>query len=158
LNLDVLAPALPFAAPALAAGLLLVAVARELHSGEIPNPLVLAGVLSGLGLGLVDGDLAQHGVGLFLALGIGVWLYRRGAAGGGLVKLFGGVGALLGGLVAVLTAVFAALAWGAIYLAETRGPLKRVDDGRGSAVPGSPVLAFGALLAWLLVTFVLDRP
>jgi Flp pilus assembly protein protease CpaA len=154
---DDLTSYLPFAAPVLTGTLLLVAVVSELRTGDIPNPLVLLGIAAGLGLGLVDGDLAQHGVGFFLALGIGVWLYRRGGAGGGLVKLFAGVGALLGGLVAVLAAVFAALAWGAMYLAETRGPLKR-DDGRGSAVPGSPVLAFGALLAWLLVTFVLDRP
>lgn len=90
-------PALAFlAADAVAIIVVLVALAIELRSGEIPNALTLPLVPIGFVMCLRDGRWGERGVALLVAIAVVVILFRGGYVGGGALKLFAGLAVLLG--------------------------------------------------------------
>jgi len=100
-----------------ALALVTVAAATDLRRGRIPNVLTLGGLGCGIAGGLVGGGpgglLSAVGGALAAAL-VPLLLFRAGALGGGDVKLFAALGALLGST-AALEAETLAFAFGALW-------------------------------------------
>jgi len=93
--------------PALAVAVVLVAAWSDHRHGRIPNALTLPALAAGLVLGSPAGALVSAGLPLLL--------FGRGKVGGGDVKLFAALGALLGvrlGLTVEALALLGALAMG----------------------------------------------
>lgn len=91
--------ALPWTMAAMAVGMCGMAAWSDHRTGTIPNRLTVAGMVAGLVLGTIGGGL--FGLGLSLAGGfaaalVPLILFKTGAMGGGDVKLFFALGALLG--------------------------------------------------------------
>lgn len=116
----------------------LVAVGVEMRSGVIPNALAACALVAGAVTAGLDGAWLVHFGGFLLALVPGLVLWQRGAAGGGLVKLFAGCGLLVG---------FrdAGVAWLVLLLAVCVARL--VPRWRGRWVPGAPVLCAALVVA-----------
>ncbi len=101
----------------IAVGITLLAAGIDLKTGRIPNWLTVPGLILGLVLGLVAGQLT----GLLLALAgalatalVPLLLFKMKAMGGGDVKLFAALGALLGAE-AALEIEMAAFMIGAVW-------------------------------------------
>ena len=130
--------------PALAGAVALVTVAAWIDSreGRIPNPLTVSGLLLGLGLGVLlggVGGLIDAACGALVAALVPLLLFRARALGGGDVKLFAALGALLGGSVA-LEAQTLAFVGGALHGVVCWARAGRLTAGlkavAGLAVPG----------------------
>jgi prepilin peptidase CpaA len=122
----------------LALGVATVAALCDWRRGQIPNwltlpPIVVAPLAYGLAFGL---EYALHSLASAFLTGLVPWLlFRRGAMGGGDVKLFGALGAVTGfdlligieiqlaALVVALVAACGALAWQGVLIRTLRNAL-----------------------------------
>ena len=71
----------------------------DFRTWRIPNPLTFTGLFLGLAIGLVSSGpkgILAAGVGALVTVLVPLILFRMGAMGGGDVKLFAALGALLG--------------------------------------------------------------
>ena len=155
------------------------AVAFDLHTRRIPNLLSLGGAIVALSYGVVTGGFSGLGVsaaGWGAGLAVFLPLFLLGGLGAGDVKLVACLGAWLGPSMALWTALFAALAGGAmaIVVALATGYLRAAVDnvylllshfwvagvrphpeltlerGKGPRLPYALPIAAGALAAmWL---------
>jgi prepilin peptidase CpaA len=153
--------------------LLAAATATDLRHRRIPNGLTATGIVVGLALGLVQGQLAASFLGLGAALAIGLPLFALGALGGGDAKLLGAVGALLGPTSFVSALLYAGLAGGAMALVQAvrrgtiiplllrtfdlalwavtlgrRGMRLSLESPGALSIPYGAAIAVGALAAW----------
>ncbi|MCP4198841.1 MAG: prepilin peptidase [Proteobacteria bacterium] len=90
---------LHYAQTGLALVLTLIAAWTDYRTGTIPNRLTIPSLFLGLGLGLASGTASSFLLaiaGAFATALVPLVLFRFGAMGGGDVKLFAAVGALLG--------------------------------------------------------------
>lgn len=121
------------------------ATAFDLKSREIPDvfPVALL-VLAALActFGWTGVGWSSAGLGLILALGIGLLLFKTGGFGGGDVKLLIGLGALLGPKAFLLTLLFIALAGGVLSLVALARGQKDLAYG--------PAITLGFLVLLLL--------
>ena len=160
--------------------LVLVAVSTvtDLKHRKIPNAWTAAGVVAGLALGVMQGQLGAAVLGLVVALAIGLPLFAIGAVGGGDAKLVAAVGALMGpaslfsallyagiagGVMALLQAVrrgtilpilnrtFGLALW-AVSLGNA-GTRRGLDTPGAIAIPYGAAIAVGALAAWYFPLF-----
>lgn len=102
----------------------------DLRSGRIGNTITYGGVACGVLLGGVESGLPGLGLavlGTLLALAVGVPLFLLGGMGGGDVKLYAAVGALVGpgGLLEVAAISLGIGACAAVVLLAWRGELGR---------------------------------
>jgi prepilin peptidase CpaA len=153
--------------------LLAVATVTDLKERRIPNALTATGILVGLALGLLQGQVAASFLGLGAALAVGLPLFALGAVGGGDAKLLGAVGALLGPTSLVSAILYAGLAGGAMTVLQAvrrgtivplllrtfdlalwavtlgrRGMRLSLDSPGAISIPYGAAIAVGALAAW----------
>jgi prepilin peptidase CpaA len=129
--------------------------------GEIPNwltlpPLVLSPFVYGLAFGI---EHALHSAGAaILSVIVPYFLFRRGAMGGGDVKLFGGLGAITGfdllagieiqlvAFVAALVFACAALAWKGVLLHTLGNALTLVRWRREASIASCEPIRLGGAI------------
>ncbi len=132
------------------------AVIVELPTQRIPNWLCLPGVVGGLILGVVDGDLFGHAAGLLVLGVIALGLFAAGWAAGGTAKLLMAVGSLagLGGGLSATGAVI--VTYGVLWVTYRVLPPPDLEPGTRprepeGILPSSPLI----LVALLLWTFAM---
>jgi len=127
----------------------------DLRSGQIPNWIPLAGLLTGLGLGLVSAGWSGLLTRLFAAiLGSTVFavFYLAGGLGGGDVKLIGALAAVVGVRRVLPMAFWTALIgglWAAVVVIWSKLRDPTGPAGLRASIPYAPSIAAGALLSLL---------
>jgi len=124
---------------------LIVAFFTDLECGLIPNTLTYPGIILGILLSTVSGNLrpsllAAAGAGGFFLL---VGVLSRGGMGGGDVKLAAMIGAFLGPMGAILSLFLAVTIGAAVALILLALRLRTRKD----TMPFGPALALGTLIA-----------
>jgi leader peptidase (prepilin peptidase)/N-methyltransferase len=125
---------------------LLISSVTDLRSRRIPNLLTLPALAFALFVAFTEGTLALAMVGALIGAGafmLPMFLYGRGSAGAGDVKLAAFLGAALG-LPGIISALFFAGLAASVVVLIGIGARKIT---RRSAIPFGPFIAFGGLAA-----------
>lgn len=145
-----LAPVTPLSILALAVPLVAVTIAIviETRTGEIPNWLTLGGLLAAVPLAFLTNGLERAGIAFVLACFVALPAYRRGALGGGALKLTFAIAALTCWQVVVAMLGCMGLVLGFIYARE-RQTVAGEQREMLKTVRSSPVLGVGLVLGLL---------
>ena len=126
-----------------------VAIASELRTKEIPNWLTFGAFLAAWPLAYFAGTLPLAAGGFFLAFGVILIGYQKGYVGGGALKLAGAIGALTSPTVA-LAIIVVAIAAAAASWRWAKHVLEKDLSAHPPVPPGSICVAIGTIMGLLL--------
>lgn len=125
-----------------------IAIVIETRTGEIPNWLTFGGLIAAVPLAFLSGGLERAGIAFGIATVVTLFAFRRGAMGGGAMKLTVAVAALTCWQVVAATLGASLLAF-AMVEARSRRSRPAGTDHASATMRSSPVVAAGLVLGLL---------
>lgn len=147
-------PVNPIAVISTLSVLLVVAMVIEFPTQKIPNWLTGTSVIAGFALAVIDQQWALHFYGFLSGFMIGFFIFVKGYASAGFIKLLIGVSTILGTFVPLLSlgVGMILIGFGYIYSHFKSFPeTEEEQDRRRGLLPGSVYLTLMSVLALLLL-------